>query len=391
MDVPALRRTLLDLVGTARIPAQAGLSSSDWQELNRIAAMHRLQPLLHAMHGTDPALPAAIAASWRTAHRTAAITALAQHADLVRTAGLLEAAGFAPIALKGAWLAHQAYPEPAQRPMRDLDLLVPREQVLGAFAALLGAGYTQLVTAEMPLEAIVRLDKHMPPLLSPGGTTIELHHRLWEPDGRLEHSSPAVDEAEIRRRAITGEGGIRALAPADLLSHLIVHAVYSHRLDCGPLLLPDIAFLLRAAPADWPRFWAAARAESWRDGARMVLELVVRAYPEAAIDFTPDHGEPPPQDLLETAPDLLLQELETRASARFAAATLKDGASALVARSLGKRGARGEGEVTRDMASEGGRAGWALSRLWRTLRDLAQRDTRRQSRQLAALSSWLDR
>jgi hypothetical protein len=374
-----------------RVPGLGALAAADWQELDRIAAMHRLQPLLHARHGSNPALPAAIAASWRAAHRHAAITALAQHADLVRTAGLLEAQGYTPIALKGAWLAHHAYPEAAQRPMRDLDLLVPREQVLGAFAALRGAGYAQLEAAEMSLEAIVRLDKHMPPLLSPGGTVIELHHRLWEPDGRLEHASPVVDEAGLRARSNTGADGIRSLAPADLLSHLIVHAVYSHRLDCGPLLLPDIAFLLRAAPADWPQFWAAARAEGWRGGARLVLELVARAYPEAPLDFTPDSGEPPPPALIEAAPDLLLQELARRASAGFAAATLKDGASALLARSLGRRSARGERAVTRDMAAAGGRAGWALSRSWRTLRDLAQRDTRRQSRQLAALSTWLDR
>lgn len=391
MDVPALRRALLDLVGTARVPPLGGLSEQDWQELNRIAAMHRLQPLLHARHSADPALPAAIADSWRTAHRTAAIIALAQQADLVRTAGLLEAAGFAPVALKGAWLARYAYNEAAQRPMRDLDLLVPREQVLGAFAALLGAGYAQSDPAEMPLEAIVRLDKHMPPLLSPGGTLIELHHRLWEPDGRLEYTSPVVDEAALLARAIAGENGIRYLAPADLLSHLIVHAVYSHRLDCGPLLLPDVAYLLQTAPVEWPQFWAEAAAGNWRDGARLVLELVAWTYPETRIDFAPDPGEPTPADLLKAAPDLLLQELATRASARLAAATLKEGASALVARSLGKRGARGEAAVTRDMAHEGGRAGWALSRSWRTLRDLSSRDTRRQSRQLAALSSWLDR
>jgi Uncharacterised nucleotidyltransferase len=391
MDVPALRRILLDLVGTARVPSLGALGDSDWRALDRIAAMHRLQPLLHARHGGNPALPATIAESWRAAHRFAAITALAQQADLARTAALLEAAGYAPVALKGAWLAHHAYPEPAQRPMRDLDLLVSRAQVLGAFAALLGAGYRQLDTAEMALEDIVRLDKHMPPLLSPGGTAIELHHRLWEPDGRLEHASPAIDEAAILDRAITGAGGIRYLAPADLLVHLIVHAVYSHRLDCGPLLLPDLAHLLRAAPADWPRFWADAAVGRWRDGARLVLEQVAQAYPEALIDFTPDQGGPPPTSLLEAAPDLLLQELETRASARLAAATLKDGAAALLARSLGRRGARGAAPVTRDMTHEGGRLGWTLSRSWRTLRDLAHRDTRRQSRQLAALSTWLDR
>ena len=391
MNVPALRRILLDLVGTARLPALVGLSEPDWQELNRIAAMHRLQPLLHARHGANPAVSPATAASWRAAHRFAAITALAQRAELARTTALLAAAGFVPIALKGAWLAHHAYPEPAQRPLRDLDLLVPREQVLGAFEALLSAGFVQLDPAEMPLEAIVRLDKHMPPLLSPGGTVIELHHRLWEPDGRLEHASPAADEAGIHARAITAAGGIRYLAPADLLSHLIVHAVYSHRLDCGPLLLPDIALLLRTAAVDWPQFWAAARDHGWRDGARLVLELVAQAYPDAPIAFASDQGEPAPAGLLEIAPDLLLQELATRTSARFAAATLKDGASALIARTLGRRSAKGEAGVTRDMASEGGRASWALSRTWRTLRDLAQPDTRRQSRQLAALSSWLDR
>lgn len=391
MDVPAIRRILLALVGTARFPALDTLSQADWRELNRIAAMHRLQPLLHARHGGHPDLPQDIAASWRGAHRLAAIAALAQRADLVRTAALLKTAGFAPIALKGAWLAHYAYPEPAQRPLRDIDLLVPREQVLEAFAALLEAGYVQPEPAEMALADIVRLDKHMPPLVSPGGTVIELHHRLWEPDGRLEHASPAIDEATIRAGAIRDEAAIRYFAPGDLLAHLIVHAVYSHRLDCGPLLLPDIALLLRAAPADWPEFWAAARAGHWRDGARLVLELVARAYPDADIDFVPDQGAPPPAEVLEAAPDLLLQELETRASAQFAAAALKDGGERLVQRALGRRGAVGEVAVTRDMKTEGGRLGWALSRSWRTLRDLAHGDARRQSRQLATLSTWLDR
>lgn len=390
MDVPALRRVLLDLVGTARQPALAELNERDWSELNRIAAMHRLQPLLHARHGSNPRLPDAIAATWRAAYRTAAITALAQQADLARTAKVLAAGGFAPVALKGAWLARYAYGEAAQRPMRDIDLLVPRDHVLDAFSALLEAGYQQLEPAELPLEAIVQLDKHMPPLCSPGGTVIELHHRLWEPDGRLEHATPAVDEAAILGRAISAADGLRYLAPLDLLTHLIVHAVYSHRLDCGPLLLPDIALLLHAAPIDWPQLWSAARADGWRGGARLVLELVAQAYPEAPVDFAPDIGEPLPAMLIETAPDLLLQELKTRQSARFAAASLKDGPQRLVERAMGLRGGAGERQVTRAMAHEGGRAGWMVSRTWRTLRDLSHSDARHQSRQLAALSSWLD-
>jgi hypothetical protein len=391
MEVPALRRILLGLVGTARVPDLGELSGDDWRELDRIAAMHRLQPLLHARHGANPALSGAIADGWRAAHRLAAITALSQQADLLRTAALLGAAGFAPVALKGAWLARHAYPEPAQRPMRDIDLLVRREEVLEAFAVLQEAGYSQLMPAEMALADILRLEKHLPPLRAPGGTSIELHHRLWEPDGRLEHASPAAGEASLVARAVPGANGLRYLAPADLLAHLIVHAVYSHRLDCGPLLIPDIAYLLRAAPIDWPRFWADAEAGRWRDGARLVLELVAGAWPEAAIDFAPDQGEAPPAELIEAAPDMLLQELGTRASAQFAAATLKDGRRQLLKRTMGRRGAAGEQEVTRTMEHEGGRLGWMVSRSWRTLRDLAHGDARRQSRQLAALSIWLDR
>lgn len=391
MDVPALRRTLLDLIGTARLPDLARLDDRQWDELDRIAAMHRLQPLLHARHADHPALPQAIAARWRAARRQAAMVAMAQQAELKRTFDLLEGSGFEPVALKGAWLACHAYPDPAQRPMRDIDLLVSPQRVLGAFELLVGAGYVQLEPAEMALADIVRLGKHMPPLGSPGGIVIELHHRLWEPDGSLDFASPRSDETELMSRSRLASDGIRYLEPSDLLAHLIVHAVYSHRLDCGPLLLPDIAHLLEVAVIDWPAFWAEAAANGWRDGARLVLELVADAFPQAAIDFAPDRGEPTPGVLLGAAPDLLLQELATRASAGLAAATLKGGVGTLLARLAGRRGAPGEAAVTRTMDHEGGRIGWTVSRTWRTLCDLAHGDARRQSRQLAALAAWLDR
>jgi hypothetical protein len=46
--------------------------------------------------------------------------------------------------------------------------------------------------------------------------------------------------------------------------------------------------------------------------------------------------------------------------------------------------------VTVQTSSTGGKLGWAGSRALRTLRDLSHGDVRRQSRQLAALSKWLD-
>jgi len=390
VDLPALRRILLDMVGTRQVSDFAGLDQHDWARLQAMADQHRLKPLLHAQLGTEPALPPEVRADWHEAHRVAAFRAMRTRHELNQCAQLLEAAGLAPIALKGAWLAHQAYPAPALRPMRDIDLLVPRELVLEGYAALLAAGYTELEPAEMPLDEVVRLDKHMPPLVAPRGTVVELHHRLWEPDGRLDHATPVQDETAFRARTQCDSDGIRYLAPQDTLAHLIVHAVYSHRLDCGPLLLPDIDFLVRAAPIDWTAFWARAAAEGWRSGARLVLDLVAQYRAGAPIDFSADHGPPSPPDLLEAAPDLLLQDLDTRRSAGFAAAALKAGPGKLLQRLRGRRGAHGEAEVTRNMEHEGGMLGWAGSRAWRSLTQLARADVRRQSRQLAALSRWLD-
>ena len=391
MDLPALRRILLDMVGTRQAPDLAQLDKRNWDMLQAMAAQHRLKPLLYAQLGSSPTLPPEVRADWHEAHRVASFRALNTRHELTQCARVLETAGLAPIALKGAWLVHYAYPDAALRPMRDIDLLVPREKVLDGYDALLGAGYCELEPPEMTLAEVIRLDKHMPPLLTPRGAVIELHHRLWELDGRLDHGTPAQDAAALHGRTLCDSDGIRYLAPQDTLAHLIVHAVYSHRLDCGPLLLPDIDFLVRAAPIDWAAFWERAEAEGWRSGARLVLDLVARYRTGAPIDFGPDHGPVTPPELLEAAPDLLLQDLDTRRSAGFAAAVLKSGPGKLFQRLRGRRGAHGETAATRNMEHEGGMIGWAGSRAWRSLTQLARTDVRRQSHQLAALSQWLDR
>ena len=391
MDLPALRRILLALVGNLQVPDLSSLDERDWAVLNDLAGQHRLKPLLHAQHGTNSVVPLTARADWRKTHRAAALQAMLARRELIECARLLEAAGLAPIALKGAWLSCHAYPQAALRPMRDLDLLVPLAQVLDGYAVLLAAGFAELGPPEMPLSEVIRLDKHLPPLVAPRGSIVELHHRLWEPDGRLDHATPNQDEAALRARAVIDDDGIRYLASQDTLSHLIIHAVYSHRLDCGPLLLADIDFLLQTAAIVWTDFWASAVNEGWRSGARLVLELVATYRVGTSIDFKPDQGKPTPTEVLAGAPDLLLQDLDTRRSAGLAAAALTAGPKQFLQRLRGRRGAHGEAEVTRTMDHEGGMLGWAGSRAWRSLTQLARADVRRQSRQLAALSQWLDR
>lgn len=393
-DLPQLREILLALLAGSLPPATPRISAEGWAALDRIAALHRLQPLLHHLHRESAAIPAEVRGAWHEAYRAGAMRALVLSGELSHTVALLEQAGLAPIALKGAWLAWHAYPHPALRPMRDLDLLLTPETVVAGFELLLAHGYTRLGPQELSLEDCVRLDKHMPPLLSPRGVAIELHQRLWEIDGRMDHAAPRADETAIRARAIRpAANGPAFLHPADLLPHLIIHAVYDHRLDCGPLVLPDIAFLLRAAPAsgpiDWDRFWSTAAAQRWERGAALVLELARAHAPDLAIPL-PAHLPALPPAHVPLAASLLLQELETRQSAGVLASLAAAGPRALIRRVFARRREEGGRTVARDLGAEGGFLAWARARLTRTLGQVSRADVRHQSRALARLSRWLD-
>ncbi|MFM5885291.1 MAG: nucleotidyltransferase family protein [Novosphingobium sp.] len=388
MQVSALRRALFDLYGTARFPDLAGLDARDWQALDAMAAAAHLQPLLHAQHRGDTRIPGDIAARWQAAYRTAALQALSRDADLKACVASLTDAGLQPIALKGAWLARHAYPEAAQRPMLDIDLLLDPATVMTAWDLLRAQGYAEVMEAEMPLAEILRLDKHLPPLLSPRGTLVELHQRLWELPGRLDHLSPAGQDDAVRARAVTIDG-LRYPCGTDMLIHLIVHAAYSHRLDCGPRVLADIDFLLRREAIDWRAFWPRAAREGWRDGARLVLELVTENRAGVEIDFAPDAGKPVPAAVRDGAIELLLIDQDRRASAGVAAAALKGGPSALLGRMLRRRTVAGEPAAAAARAPGGGLR-WASGRALQVARDLAGADVRRQAGNLARLSCWFD-
>lgn len=121
-----------------------------------------------------------------------------------------------------------------------------------------------------------------------------------------------------------------------------------------------------------------------------MLELVRlwRAPPQLDLSIAP--GAPPPSALVESAPDLLLQDLSTRYTAGFAAAVLTGGPRVLLRRFTGRSAAVDAGpEPERNLGREGGFGSWAFSRLRRTLGEVTSRDVRRQAADLARLSRWL--
>lgn len=386
-----LRRLLLGMVG-GRPVAVPILSDADWRALGMMAAWHRLEPLLHARaeSGALPCEPPpAIASAWRKAHRASGIAALAMRLETRATAALLESHGIPVAALKGAYAAWYGYAHAAERPARDIDLLVPSDHALKAFELLLASGYRQEESGPRTAAESVGHDKHLPPLLTPSGIRVELHMRLWERSEVIGRTMPLeVSEAALARASHVGcEDPVRYLAAEDRLVHAIVHGAYSNRLDGGPLTLWDVALLARQDGIDWPQVWRRAGREGWLRGAALLLHLADRwcapgLARETDVPLAIEAG------LLDAAPELLLQD-------PFARKTV--GAIASVSQRARTGGIAGATATVRERLAgrerahtAEGRSGWLARRIGETLRAGTRPGTLVVARRSARLGDWLD-
>lgn len=392
MTRPAdLRRLLLGFVG-GRPVVMSPLAPADWRNLAAMAAGHRLEPILHvrSQAGTLPCQPpAAVAEQWRDAHRASGLAALAMRVETRATVALLESGGIRVAALKGAFTAWYGYPHAAQRPARDIDLLVPLEQALAAFDLLLANGYRPEEPGPRSPAASLHRDKHLPPLLTPSGIRVELHMRLWERSEVIGRVMPADASAALLARAsrVGEDDPVRYLSAEDRLAHCIVHGVYSNRLDGGPLTLLDVTVLARHEAIDWVHFWRRAEREGWARGAALLFHLADRWCEPGLAAFARVPGAVD-AELIEGAPELLLQDPSTRKTVGLI------GTMALGARTGGLGGLTGTvrkrlGGDERSRAGEG-KSAWTLRRLGETLREASRPGTIDVARRSTRLGRWLD-
>ena len=185
---------LLGMLG-GRAPA----ADTDWPTIAAMAAAHRLEPLLSwRADKFGWAIPEGIGIDWDQARRTTALQTLGFQAALRLAGARLDAAGIGWVALKGVALAWRDYPAPELRPMRDIDLLVARADVLRAAEVLAAVGFVMPQADERADAAAVaealRQDKHLPPLEHAGlGVTLELHHALSDAPKRHGYHIPQLD------------------------------------------------------------------------------------------------------------------------------------------------------------------------------------------------------
>lgn len=285
----------------------ARLSAAEWRQLADTAWPKRVTPLLKRamLHAGAMDLPPAdvvqdinARAKW---HRH---FSMQQSVAVRRLVSVAEKGGFNPVFLKGLSLAYRDYPEPALRPLRDVDLLLDSDEVERAQVYILAQeGY---VPAEWAGTYGIDFGHQLPEIRDEAlNLTIELHHRInargWLQEGLL--VARLRDEAEPL--TVAGAALRVPSARANFL-HLLEHATLHHAFENGPMVLADLHFVASANTLDW----AWIEEEAQRLGLTNSLHLVAAfAYrygatwvPASLRDGTPaEHLAATRQAILQSA------------------------------------------------------------------------------------------
>jgi hypothetical protein len=159
-------------------------------------------------------------------------------------------AGIEVLLLKGAALAHTAYGEFTDRPMGDLDILVPAERASEAWSIATGLGWAW-ESAVFP-DARYEGHHHLPPLFDSHrtGAKLELHSRLSVPEHPFSVGFPEVRAAA--RRLPAPRDHVLVLDAEHQLVHVAVHFAWSHEMSFGAWrAFRDVGALEATAPVDW--------------------------------------------------------------------------------------------------------------------------------------------
>ena len=228
---------------------------NNWQELIAQAEIHGMAPLLwHHIQQSGAEIPVDVGRTLKGLYLRHRRNNQVHAQVLFEIIALLQTADIHPLVLKGLGLAYSLYPDPALRPISDLDLLLRRDEIRPALELLRAAGFS---TPSLPLD-----DEPAPKELTVDSSPrdglrvhVELHH--YDPrqgdDEFAGFTSPP--------QAIQVEGStILIPAPMDNLAYLSRHLtrhLFEARAD-KPLQLKWIADILSlveqyAESIDWSR------------------------------------------------------------------------------------------------------------------------------------------
>ncbi len=230
-------RALVDLL---RDPSGAsGLDAWAWNGVISAARAERLLGTLAVrLEAVD--VPAEVAAIFADARLEAEREQRVALWEANRAVAALEPLGLEPILLKGAAYAAARLEASKGRMIGDLDILVPRDRLDEAEAALLEAGW-EWVKPDPYDDAYYRQWMHeLPPLIHrERDRMIDVHHTILPLTAR-----PRPDAAALIADSVPVGEGLRMLSAEDRVCHAVAHLFADGDLSGGLRNLWDIYCLL---------------------------------------------------------------------------------------------------------------------------------------------------
>ena len=283
----------------------------DWDYIVDRGREHRFLPLMHwslEQSGVLDEVPHGIKAVMSNARRRATLRALAAQRELLLLHRLLAGADIPHVFLKGSYLSQFAYPHPALRPLRDLDVVVAHDCIARAYKLLVDQGYVSIVDHSVDVEKHVQRAKHLPELLSPSGKIcVELHTRVGDLRNKLDKLN-ALQNVILRQ---VGHDAIPFMDPNDLFIHLCVHAADMHEFNNGPLIISDIGFLLQSGEINLHRVASRAAELGVINSVALTLALAESCW-LLKLNETRALFEAIPEDILRDARQLCFRSFEAR-------------------------------------------------------------------------------
>ncbi len=232
-----------------------------WDRLLALAEWHRLGPLVHRRVALPEDAPDHVSERLEHDYLENAARNLYLGEQLTLVLQALDAEGISAMPLKGAALVQTVYPEPALRPMRDLDILVPPSMAARAQRAVTALGFRAVAPVagrEGGEPWMAAHHHHLPALVSPEKLfAVELHHHVVGPS-----DASHFDISGFWDRARPGADGERHLLPApeDLLVHVALHFARNRlwRSDGSMGQLADVAWIVAREAVDWEALIARA-------------------------------------------------------------------------------------------------------------------------------------
>lgn len=248
----------------------------DWTDLLAIARAERLVGSL-AYRLADLPLPETIARALEDARAQAAFDRTQALWEIEMARRTLGPLGIEPILLKGSAFAYAGLPAAVGRQIGDLDILLPRDRLDEAEAALLAAGFEWVKDNDYDQLYYRRWMHELPPLIHRDrGSMIDVHHSILPPTARR-----TPDAGALIASSIAIGPGLRILSPADMIVHAATHLLADGDLAGGLRNLWDIDRLLRlfaSNPGFWPELGRRAALHEMREPVALALRLADRIF-----------------------------------------------------------------------------------------------------------------